>query len=462
MTISLVGLDPFLADLIMTGAIERLIHEALVSETLFRTDVKAEEFGGRIGETKLITRNGLLPIGILPLLPGVDPSPKTYAKEAFRTTLQRWGDTVDIYLPHDYIGVQKESAEKAKAIGMNAAQTVDRIVRQALYRAYLAGNTVATTAAIATALQVHVASLNGFTELNSATNGQPVTVSSANPLTVGFGGAEPDNTVVDFSADDPAAPFGPGWITLGAALTAGVSAREAVMAANRSNVIFAGGGNSVDALGAGDTLSLTDIINAVSSLRAAPKVPTFPDGMFHAHLSPYSEGQLLLDPLVRGMIGTDRIPDFYRRYALGELAGALFLRNPEVPDSFNSGMMVSTSTDSAQCSPEIGGELVNHTGIRVGLTYIYGQGHAYEEFIPPGATPPEVDIDKRQIAIPASSSGISLNTDRIEFILRPPFDRMGEITAFSWKFIGDILCASDITTSSRRFRRGVIIAHAIG
>jgi len=460
-TISLVGLNPYLADLIMTGSIERMIHEALVSETLFRTDVKPEEFGGKIGETKLVTRNGLLPININPLAPGVDPTPKTYAKEAFRTTLRRWGDTVDMYLPHDYIGVQKESAEKSQAIGLNAAQTIDRITRQALYRTYLAGNTITTAAAVATALRVHVASLNGFMEMNSATNGQPVAVSASSPLAVSFGGAEPNNTVVGFDPDDALLPFGPGWITLGAALTVGVAAREAVLAANRSNVIFAGGGNTVDNLGAGDTLSLTDIINAVSSLRAAPKVPTFSDGMFHAHLSPYSEGQLLLDPLVRGMIGTDRIPDAYRRYALGELAGALFLRNPEVPDSLNSGTLVSTSTGSAQCSPEIGGEVVNHTGVRVGLTFIYGNGHAYEEYIPPGATPPEVDIDKRQTAIPASSSGVSLNTDRIEFILRPPFDRMGEITAFSWKIICDILCASDITTSTRRYRRGVIIAHAI-
>lgn len=462
MSISLVGLNPFLANLIQTGTIERMVHEALMQETLFRTDVKPEEFGAKIGETKLVTRNGLLPVSITPLEPGYDPTPKVYAKEAFRTTLQKYGDTVDMYLPHDYIAVAKESAEKSSRLAINAAQSIDRLARAIQYRAYLGGNTVATAVAAIGAVQIHVASLNGFTEINDALNGQPVVVSSTNPLTIEFGGTEPDNTVTAFVADDPLAPFGPGWLTLGSALTAGVAAREAVLAENRSALIIAGGGNTVDAIGAGDTLTMTDLINAATSLRASPKVPTFGDGLYHSHISPYGEGQLLLDPIVRGLLQSDKVPEIYRKYAIGELGGVLLLRNSESPDSINAGNLVSTGAGASQCAPEIGGEVVNNAGIRIGYTFVYGEGCCYEEYQPPGSTAPEVNIAKTEVAASAMSSGITLNTDRIEFILRPPFDRMNDMHSFSWKFVGDFVCASDITTSARRFRRGAIIAHAIG
>jgi len=146
MTISLVGLDPFLANLIQTGAIERIIKEALVNRTIYRTDVMAEDFGGKIGETKLISRSGLLPVNIAALAPGVDPVPAAFARESFRSTLSIYGGTVDAYLPHDYAGVVKESAEKSQKIGVNAAQTIDRLIRSVVHRCYLAGNTCATAA----------------------------------------------------------------------------------------------------------------------------------------------------------------------------------------------------------------------------------------------------------------------------------------------------------------------------
>lgn len=463
MPISLVGLDPTLANLIQVGTIERNVREALVAETLFRTDIPNEVFEGKIGEMKNIARTGLLPVSITPLQPGVDPTPKNYAKETFRTQLNKWGDTVDAYMPHDYIGVVKESMTKSKALGVNAAQTVDRIVRAALYRAFLAGNTISTVASAIGQFRVHVASINGFTEINDPTTGIPVPVSAAVPLTVTFGGAEPAKQCVLATADDPVnAPFGPGWLLFSAALTAGVAAREAVLAANRSNVIIAGGGNTVDAIAAADTLTMADIINAVASLRSAPATPRFPDGMYHCHLPVMGEAQLLMDPMVRGIIHTDRIPDMYRRAAIGELGGALLLRNEMCPDSLNAGALVSTGAGASFGAPEIGGEVINNAGVRIGYTMIYGQGHAYETYVPPGATPAENQISEARQMPAASSGGVSLNTERIEFIVRPPFDRMNEVTAFSWKFIGDFPIPSDIVSGARRYRRAVVIAHAIG
>jgi len=460
--VSLVGLNPHLANLIQSGTIERIVHEALVAETLYRTDVKPEIFGAGIGETKFITRHGLLPVSIAPLDPSVDPTPKNYTTEAFTTELRKYGDTVDAYLPHDYVGVVKESAVKARAIAINAAQTIDRLARSVQYRAYFAGNTVVTAIAAIGANQIHLASLNGFTVVNSAANGRPVAVSAADPLAVTFGGTEPTRNITAFTADDPAAPLGSGWVTLSATLTVGLTAREAVLANNRSTIIFAGGGNNVDAIGAGDTLTMTDIINAATTLRTSPKVPTFGRGLYHAHISPAGEGQLLLDPLVRGMVQTDDIPELYKNAAIGALGGSLLLRNSESPDSVNAGTLVSSGAGDSFVAPEVGGEVINNAGIRLGYTLVYGEGMCYEEYQPPGATSPGVSISRETVAEPAMSSGVSLNTDRIDFIIRPPLGRLNDEHAFSWKFVGDFVCPTDTVTQAARYRRAVMICHAIG
>lgn len=461
MPISLVGLNPYLANIIIDGTIERNVREALVAETLYRRDVMPQVFEGRIGETKQIARSGLLPVSLAPLTPGTDPTPVQYTRETYLSEPDRYLGTVDAYMPNDYVAVMKESMEKSSRLAINSGQTVDRLARQSLYRAYLAGNTVTTVIAAIGAAQVHVASLNGFTVVNSATTGIPVTVSAANPLAVSFAGAEPDNTVVGFTPDDPAAPFGPGWLTLGAVLTAGVAARGAVLAANRSQLIIAGGGNSVDLIGAADTLSYGDLVNAVAALRQGPaSVPTFSDGMYHCHLPVAGEQQLLLDPVIRGLLGSDRIPEEWRNAAIGDLAGSMLIRNPSSPDRFNSGTLVSSGAGASFTSPEIGGEVINNAGINIAYTIVYGQGHLYEDYIPPTAMTPDQEISQQGQMPPAQSSGVNINVDRISYIIRPPIDRADEVTAMTWKYYGNFPAPSDITTQDRRYRRAVVIAHA--
>lgn len=465
MAVSLLALNPFLADLIQTGAIEREIRDALIAETMFRMDIESEIFEGKIGEVKSISRAGLLPVSIAPLTPGTDPVPQQFAMETFLCELHPYGGTVDAYLPNDRVGVNKESMLKASRVAIQCAQSLDRLARQAMYQAYLAGNTCLIAAAPIGATQLHVASLNGFTVINSATDNRPVAVSALNPLAITFGGGlEPANTVTAFTPDDPNAPMGPGWLTLGAALTVGPLAREAVLAANRSQVIYVGGGNSVDALGAANTLTMNDLINATGQLEQGPaSVPMFDAGMYHCHLGTAAKVQLLQDPLVRGMLQSDKIPEAYKKAAIGELGGAMLIGNKSVPTQANSGTLVSSGAGASFCSPEIGADVINNAGLNIGYTLVYGRGHLYESYVPAGAIAPDQSISSQQATPPepAESSGTSLNVDRAEFIIRPPLDRLNEITAFSWKFKGDWPAPSDITTQARRFRRGVVVAHVI-
>jgi hypothetical protein len=404
-------------------------------------------------------------VNLRPLTPGVDPTPQQYALESFVSEIFKWGDAVDCFLPNDFAAVVKESMQKSERLGINCGQTIDRLVRQAIYRAYLGGNANAVVAAGAGAGAIHISSLNGFTEINGVTDNRPVAVSAANPLTITFGlGLEPANTVVGFAPDDPAEPFGPGWITLGAVLTVGVAAREAVLAANRSLVIYAGGGNSVDAIVAADVLTMADLINATTQLRAAPApVPGFGGGLYHAHLPVAAEGQLLLDPMVRGIIHTGDIPAMYADAAIGRLGGALLLRNAMCPDAFNVDQtsLVSTGAGASIGSPEIGADVVNNAGVRIGYTMVYGQGFALEQYIPTGTIKPDESISTQNAMPAADSSGVSIDVDRAEIVVRPPIDRHNEMTSLAWKLYAGWPIPSDITTQARRFRRAAIIAHAI-
>lgn len=462
--ISTFTLNPFLATLIEQGRIDRNIREALVPKTIFRTDVPSEPFFGKMGDRIMVSRPGLLGVNIAPLVPGVDPVAQQYAREAYFVEARPYGNRVDAYLPNDFVAVAKESMEKTATLALNCGQTIDRLVRAAMFRAYLAGNTCATVAAGAGVAQVHVASINGFTEVNDATTGIPVAVSAANPLGCTFG-ATPAvaRNCIAAVADDPVnAPLGPGWLTFAAVFGgAGIAIREAVLADNRSLIIFSGGGNSVDAIGAADTLSLADIINATGQLREGPApVPTFGDGLYHAHLGVSAEGQALMDPMVRGMISAPDIASPYRQFALGSLGGAMFFRNESVPNWQNSGALVGTglapgSAVPAACAPEIGGEVRNGNGINVTYTLIYGQDHCREYRVP--ETVPDVSMSAQGAVPAASSSGVTLDVNGATFVVRPPIDVLNETTSFAWKFKGDWAVGSDITTQARRFRRAVVI-----
>jgi len=465
-SISMIGVAPGLANIIQDGTIERLMHETLVSETLYRMGVQDEIWQAKQGEILNMVRSGLLPVDIDPLTPGVDPANAEFAKETWQAQLFSYGNTVQHYLPNDYVANVPEFTNKVTRVAINAGEKIDRIVRARLFRAYLGGNGITTALAAIGAPRIHVASGNGFTQLNDV-NGLPVAVSATNSVPITFGGAEPANTVTAFTPDDPADTLGMGpcWLTLGAVLTAGVAAREAVLAVNRSRMIIAGGTNSIDGIGAADTLTRATLSSATTLLRASPTVPTIEAGAYHCHLSPYAEDQLLTDLAAQRLIQDVKTPSEYADYRLGKLAGAMLYRNARSPDANNTGTLTSSGAGLSFVSPEIGGEVTNNAGIQIGYTIVLGQGAILEKYVPPMAPqamlPPGTEIATQNSNVVATSGGVTLNTDRIKMIFRPPIDVMNEMMNISWNMKADWPVPSDITAGTPRFRRAIVIAHAI-
>lgn len=460
MSISLQGFSPELAAVIQDETLVREFYDALFPNLLFRGEARVEDWPAQIGETTVFTRTGLMGVSTKPLTPGSDPTPGSYPVEQWRATANQFGNALDSNMPTSYVALSSTFMEDTKKLGLNAGQTMNRIVRDKLFRSYLQGDSVAIAAAGIGASQLVLASINGFAEL--ASNGQVVAVSALNPIPVSFTGAEPANQViaaVPLDADDP---FGPGIVSLASVLTAGVALREGVKSSFRTDIVRVGGGATVDALTGVEILTLQDVINAVAILRDN-SVPTFEDGRYHVHLSPQGEAQLFNDNQFQRL--NQSLPDDvrYRDLVIGNLIGCYFYRNLENPKPTNVGDLVDTSGGggSAEGAPDIGAEITNQGGVQIRRAIVVGAGAIYEKAVNEGAFITEAGVQGKIGAFNVVNGGVQIMTEGVRFILRAPQDRLQQVVGQAWSWSGDWPIPSDGTTDGpATFKRAISIEHA--
>lgn len=460
MTISLQGFSPEIAAVIQDETLIREFYDALYPNLLFRAEARVEDWPAQIGETTVFTRTGLMGVNTKPLTPGSDPTPGSYPVEQWRATASQFGNALDSNMPTSYVALNSTFLEDTKKLGLNSGQTLNRIVRDHLFRAYLAGDTVAIAAAGAGASQIVVASINGFAEV--AAGGRVVPVSALNPIAVSFTGAEPDNQViaaVPLDADDP---FGPGIITLSAVLTVGVALREGVKSAFRTEIVRVGGGLTVDSLTGTEILTLQDVINAIAILRDN-NVPTFDDGRYHVHLSPQGEAQIFADNQWQRL--QQSLPEgmAYKELVVGDQVGAYWYRNRENPKRTNVGDLVDTSggAGDAEGAPEIGAEIQNQGGVEIRRAIVVGAGSIYEKAIDEGAYITEAGVQGRIGEFNIVNNGVQIMTEGIRFILRAPQDRLQQVVGQAWSWSGDWPVPSDgVTDGASTFKRAIVVEHA--
>jgi hypothetical protein len=465
MSVSVTGVPADIVNLIQDRTLERMFHDALFPRLLFRSEALPETWAANLGERMMFTRAGLIPVKTTPLTPGSDPVPGSYATEQWEAEARQFGDAIDTHMPTSYVSLASLYLRNTATLGLNAGETLNRLVRNALYNAYTAGNTNAIAAAAAAATQIRVANISGFTE--KLVNGRPQPVGPSNPLGVTFSvSGEPANTVIGAVADDPANPFGPGTLFLGAGLTVGLSisasARSGVYADTRSRVLRVGGGSTVDALASTNLLTLQDVINACSILRAS-KVPPCSDGSYHVHLSPLVEGAMFSDNQLQRLFQSLPESMQYRDLAIGHLNGAMYYRNTETPNVENSGTLVATGggSGSAQSGTEVHADVRNQNGVAIQRTIVMGGGAVYEKYLDESKYITEAGITGKIGEFQVTNGGVQVMTERIRFIARSPLDRLQQIYGQAWSWSGDFPVPSDQTTgSAARFKRAIVIESA--
>lgn len=449
---------PEIRQLVQENILERAFHDALFPRLLFRGEASPQIWPANVGDSMVFTGTGLIKKKQKPLTPGQDPTPSTFQSEQWSAQLQQYADSVDTHMPTSIAAIANLFLRNAQQLGLSAGQTLNAVVRNRMYNAALSGHTVADGAQAAVTT-LRVLRLNGFTtarrpDLPTGSAVRFDTVSTNNPLAIRAGAALTAVNVVGFSPDIPGDETGPGTLTLDAAVT--VANRDPVLSDDRTFLVRVGGGNTIDAIGAADLLTLSNIRAAVSRFWQQ-NVPEQPDGRFHCHLDPTSQSQVFADPEFQRLLTS--LPDYYmyKQFALGELLGTVFFRNSEnpLPETVEGGDTNTFSEDDP-----FAGELSNASGVVIHRPLFVGQGLIHEYYQDLGLLLTEAGVTGRTGEPSITNNGIEVNTDRIQLLIRSPLNRLQDLVSTSWKFIGDWPVRTDVTTGdARRFKRVLVIEH---
>lgn len=485
---SFVNFPTALQGLLQQGFLAREMEEGLDSILAYRGLVIQETFPGRIGETITKTRKGRRAPTTTPLDPttiganldnSLSVSTSPFSIEQYSFTLAEYAQTLDLNLMQDAAGIADQFIANARNNGVQAAQSLERICRKKLFGAYLSGNTrvitvpgntvlapdgTANPASIANAASgtVNVDDVRGF--LTTIINGTPSAPTVANPIGVTIttvagvivtGVIEAAALAYTYEAAKSAlnvttSPDAvPGTITIknnsGATWT--ITVGDTIVA-NNAPVIFRPSGrvNQVQLVGA-DTLSLAICMDAVAYMRDNG-VPPMADGTFHIILDNTSMRQLFADPDFKtAYAGRQETPEF-KNADIVRLLGMTFI--PTTEAYVQNQMTAASSSDP----PAI-------TGTRIRRPIICGA----ESIIQANFEGMETWLAQR--GFDRSDSTIVL-VDSVLQIVREPLDRLQQIVAMSWTWIGDFAVPTDITAdstiiptaSNALFKRCVVIEHA--
>jgi hypothetical protein len=450
---------PEIRAIVQEGYLERAFHDALFPAMIFRGDVVAQPWPAGVGDTYIASAPGLIRPNGRPLRPGVDPEPVSYPIEQWEAQLNTYASTIDTNIPTSVQAIVDLLLRNSHQLGLQAAQTLNRLVRNRFYNAAESGLTVANGLGAASTSLV-VKRLNGFTRSRNPnlTNGSRVrfsAVSSSNPLSISIAGTT--RNVIGFTPATAGDEIGPGTLLLDAAHT--WADRDYVQAIDRSEMVFVGGGNKVDDLGVTDLPRLQDIRNCVMRLRRN-NIPMHPDGNYHAHLGPVSLTALMADTEIQRML-TGRPENYmYTDFVVGKMLGVIFVDNNEVPTKLTVEPLdgVTFSLDDAFAP-----ELTNNgaaNGMEVHRILFTGFGGIYEYYQDPALFITEAGMVGKMGEVQVSNNGIEVHADRVKLIMRAPLNRLQDMVATSWRFDGDWPQRTDAATgTAARYKRSITLAH---
>ncbi len=431
-----------LQPIIQQGFLEREFQQALRSRIGYRACADREEFAVGIGETLTKTRAGLKPAVTTPLAAATNTNldngltPGSWNVEQFTLTLNHYAATTDLNMVTSRVGIASLFLQNAYVNGEQAARSLDDLARNALFGAYFGGNTRVRTSLGSAGPSVAVDDVRGF--LSAFVNGVQQAVGPGNPLAVTVGSNIYTLQAVTVDATNVStAPSGQSGVLT---FTSNVSVQDGtagntVQAATASLILRPNGRGNTSLIQAGDTLSMTNVLDAVADLRvnAVPDI----DGAYNCYLDPISARQLFADQ------------DFQRLFIGSTSANEIFRPGQGVINEFLGLRFVLTTESYVQPHPTLAGAIVRRP-------IIVGQGALIEgDFAGMAAD----DV--------APKDSIVSLVDSVCMVTREPIDRLQQIIAQSWYWIGGFCAPSDTTTNSltvptatnAAFKRAVMIEH---
>jgi hypothetical protein len=429
-----------LQPIIQQGFLEREFEEALRSRLGYRAVADREEFAVGIGETLTKTRAGLKPSVTVPVVPSTNTNldngltPQTFSVEQYTITINHYAATTDLNMVTSRVGIASQFLLNAATNGEQAARSLDELARNALFAAYFGGNTWVRTTLASSGPTVAVDDVRGFQ--TTFVNGVQIPVGGSASLTVTVGSNS--YSLVGTSVDAVNVSTTPGGVsgtlTFSNSVTvADATALNTVTAATASAVVRPNARSNTTALQASDTLTMASLLNAVALLRlnAVPEI----DGVFNCYVDPVSARQLFADNDFRQLfIGATSANQVFRKGMINDFLGLRF---------------IPTTEAYVQAHPTLAGAVVRRP-------IVCGKGALIEG-----------DYAGLAAADVAPKDSIISVVDGVAMVTREPIDRLQQIIAQSWYWIGGFCTPSDTTTSpttiptatNAAFKRAVMIEH---
>lgn len=422
------GIANFPANLdiaIQEGFLEKRFKDGLRAKLGYRRLANKETFINNVGETLTKTRGGLLPANTTPLDPATNTnldnglSAEYWTVEQYSLAVNMYGFTLDLNVVTQKVGIADRFLKNAQKLGENSFRSIDIINRNALFNAYLSGSTRTTATLGAPGLTIAVDDIRGFQyaiPLSGANSGRPnIPVSPSNTMPVQIGsniytlvGATPDVTNVSTS-----------FLGISGTLTfsANVSVLDstsgnAVVSAFSPTIIRPNGRLTTNLVQATDYLTLQSCRDAVEILENN-NVP----GPYTLTCEPASFNQLYRDPEFQLLFrGTGFNSKEYKNF---------------VPSESILGFdIVKTNMAPQQ----------NMNGHKIRRPIITGDDCLIEAM---SEATDEILNDK----YPNDLHDVTI-VDDIAMVTRGQLDRLKQIIAQSWFFIGGWTAPTDQTISS--------------
>lgn len=445
-----------LQNAIQQGFLEREFHTGLTSALGYRAIADREPVSINVGETVTKTRAGLKAPVTTPLTPssntnldnGITPTSQTI--EQYVLGIDQYGDSIDLNIVTSQVGIANQFLLNGRTNGTQARQSLDRIARNALFAAYLGGNTRVRTTLGAPAATINVDDVRGFEQVlasnASAQAGKYVPVSGTFTASVLVGLNV--YTLIGTARDGSNVSTTPGGFSgtltfSGNVTVADGTAANIVSHANcpvlvRPNGKWKGGSalgiaTATPALASTDVLTLGVIEDAIAQLRNNTGMQ---DQLFNLYLDNVSMRQLFADQdfklMYQGQYGSAEA----QRGKVFQLMGANFIPTTEALTQAHPVTAGLTVRRPILCAP---GALVE--GDYAGM-------------------------QKKAADLSGTNSEITM-TDSVCMVTRAPIDRLAQIVAQSWFWIGGFVAPTDATANStiiptagaQYLKRAVVIEH---
>ena len=434
-----------LQPIIQQNFLEREFQDGIQSLLGFRQIARRENFPNQIGETVTKTRPGLKAPTTTPITPSNNTnldnglSASAWTVEQYTLSIAMYGDSIDLNTVTNRVGIVEQFLQNGKANGIQSIQSLDRLARNALFNAYMGGNSRVRTTLGAPGTALNVDDIRGYTQV--MVNGVMTAVSGTNTMTVTVGANQ--YTLTGAAADVSNVSTAPngvsGVLTFSGNVTVNDgTAGNAVTAYNSGTgvapLIYRPNGRaSTAALTATDLLTMGSVLDSVAYLRSNG-VPTI-DGMYNLYLDPVSARQFFADP------------DFKLLFQ-GATAASKEFRMGRVVELVDVRVIPTTE---AFVQAGIG------SGPRIRRPILCGADALVEG-----------DFDGMGAQDISGNNAIINMVDDIVHVTREPLDRLQQIIAQSWYWIGGFTAPTDQTVntnivptaSASYLKRAVVLEHA--